>query len=130
MNAGGGKALEKGKGSDPMYHEDAEMLFPMRVVPSLGDLRGAAWKRLVKKVSGLREEDPDYLAFGLMMIRLGGCLNCQADSFRALRGCTACARQAILRFRGTDRELLRVYEKARKEIRAYLKEQAVRKEAR
>ncbi len=103
-----------------MYHEDAEMLFPMRVVPSLGDLRGVSWKRLVARISELEEDDPDALAFGLMMIRLSGCLNCQADSFRALRGCTACARQAILRYRGNDQELLRAYEKARKEIQAYL----------
>jgi hypothetical protein len=103
-----------------MYHEDAEMLFPMRVVPSLGDLRGAVWKRLVARVSALDEDEAEALAFGLMMIRLGGCLNCQADSFRALRGCTACARQAILRYRGTDQELLRLYEKSRKEIQSYL----------
>lgn len=103
-----------------MYHEDAEMLFPMRVVPSLGDLRGVSWKRLVARISELNEDDPEALAFGLMMIRLGGCLNCQADSFRALRGCTACARQAILRYRGNDQELLRAYEKARKEIQDYL----------
>lgn len=103
-----------------MYHEDAEMLFPMRVVPSLGDLRGASWKRLVARIAGLEEDDSDALAFGLMMIRISGCLNCQADSFRALRGCTACARQAILRYRGNDQELLRLYEKSRKEIQSYL----------
>jgi len=103
-----------------MYHEDAEMLFPMRVVPSLGDLRGVTWKRLVERISELEEDDSDALAFGLMMIRLSGCLNCQADSFRALRGCTACARQAILRYRGNDQELLRQYEKSRKEIQSYL----------
>jgi hypothetical protein len=103
-----------------MYHEDAEMLFPMRVVPSLGDLRGPPWKRLVARIAGLEEDDPDALAFGLMMIRLSGCLNCQADSFRALRGCTPCARQAILRYRGNDQELLRVFEKSRKEIQLYL----------
>jgi hypothetical protein len=103
-----------------MYHEDTEMLFPMRVVPSLADLRGVGWKRLVARVSELEEDDPDALAFGLLMIRLSGCVNCQADSFRALRGCTACARQAILRFRGSDQDISRLYEKARKEIQAYL----------
>jgi hypothetical protein len=103
-----------------MYHEDTEMLFPMRVVPSLADLRGVAWKRLVARISELEEEDPDALAFGLMMIRLSGCVTCQADSFRALRGCTACARQAILRFRGNDQDIARQYEKARKEIQTYL----------
>jgi hypothetical protein len=113
-----------------MYHEDAEMLFPMRVVPSLGDLRGVTWKRLVARISEIDEDDPDALAFGLMMIRLSGCLNCQADSFRALRGCTACARQAILRYRGNDQELLRLYEKSRKEIQSYLDQNPKPKEER
>ena len=113
-----------------MYHEDAEMLFPMRVVPSLGDLRGVAWKRLVMRIAGMEEDNQDALAFGLMMIRLSGCLNCQADSFRALRGCTACARQAILRYRGTDRDLIRLYEKARKEMSVYLAQRAGQKEGR
>ena len=113
-----------------MYHEDAEMLFPMRVVPSLVDLRGVAWKRLVSRVCELEEDDAESLGFGLMMIRLSGCLNCQADSFRALRGCTACARQAILRYRGNDQELVRLYEKSRKEIHAYLESHTSLKEGR
>src|SRR4030042_5928092 len=113
-----------------MYHEETEMLFPMRVVPSLGDLRGVSLKRLAARISKLEEDDTDALAFGLMMIRLSGCLNCQADSFRALRGCTACARQAILRDRGDDQELLRLYEKARKEINTYLEENPSLKEGR
>jgi hypothetical protein len=113
-----------------MYHEDAEMLFPMRVVPSLCDLRGVAWKRLVGRVANLEEDHPDALAFGLMMIRLSGCLNCQADSFRALRGCTACSRQAILRCRGSDHELVRQYEKAKKEIHTYLERNPGLKEGR
>jgi len=113
-----------------MYHEDAEMLFPMRVVPSLGDLRGVAWKRLTERIAQLEEDESDALGFGLMMIRLSGCLDCQADSFRALRGCTACARQAILRYRGNDVELVRLYEKSRKEITVYLESDATRKEGR
>jgi hypothetical protein len=113
-----------------MYHEDTEMLFPMRVVPSLSDLRGVGWKRLIARVSELEEDDPDALAFGLMMIRLSGCVTCQADSYRALRGCTACARQAILRYRGNDQDITRQYEKARKEIQIYLNGNAKNKEGR
>jgi hypothetical protein len=103
-----------------MYHEDTEMLFPMRVIPALGDLRGNPWKRLVERVGGLEEDDPDALAFGLMMVRMSGCLSCQADSFRALRGCTVCARQAIMRFRGSDQDLIRSYDRSRKEVQVYL----------
>jgi hypothetical protein len=102
-----------------LYHEDAELLFPLRAVPALADLRGAVWKRLVEKVAKLEEDDPDALAFGLMMIRIDGCLSCQSDSFRALHGCTACARQAVLRFRGNDTDILKLHEKARKDVLAY-----------
>jgi hypothetical protein len=102
-----------------MYHEDTEMLFPMRVVPSLADLRGAAWKRLVTRVTSIQEDDPEALAFGLMMVHLDGCLTCQADSYRALRGCTACARQAVMRFRGSDHDLVRQYDRARKDVQAF-----------
>ncbi len=103
-----------------MYHEDAEMLFPLRVAPSLRDLRGVPWRHLVDRISHLDEEHPDALAFALMMVRLDGCLTCQADSYRAMRGCTACARQAVLRFRGTDQEMIKLFERARKDIQAYL----------
>jgi hypothetical protein len=102
-----------------MYHEDADMLFPMRAVAALEDLRGAAWKHLVERVVKMEEDQPDALAFGLMMIRLNGCLSCQSDSFRALHGCTACARQAVVRFRGNDADVLKLYEKACKDVSAY-----------
>jgi hypothetical protein len=106
-----------------MYHEDTEMLFPMRVIPALKDLRGIAWKRLVINVTNKEEDDPETLAFGLMMVRICGCMTCQADSFRALRGCTTCARQAVMRFRGTDRVLVRQFELSRKEVQAFLQEE-------
>ncbi|MGA2111916.1 MAG: hypothetical protein ABSG98_07175 [Anaerolineales bacterium] len=108
-----------------MYHEDAEMLFPLRVSHSLRDLRGISWRRLVDRLSRLEEDNPDALAFALMMIRLDGCMTCQADSYRAMRGCTACARQAVLRFRGTDQELVKLYERARKDILVFLEDRPV-----
>jgi hypothetical protein len=51
-----------------------------------------------------------------MMIQLDGCMTCNADSFRAMRGCTQCANQTVRRFRGTDKELQRMFDKARKDI--------------
>jgi hypothetical protein len=102
-----------------MYHEDAEMLFPLRVVPALADLRGATWRHLVERIAKEEEDQAEALAFGLMMIRINGCLSCQADSFRALHGCTACARQAIMRFRGNDTDIIKLFERARKDVLAY-----------
>jgi hypothetical protein len=56
------------------------------------------------------------LAFGLLMIRIDGCLSCHADSYRAMRGCTVCAQQSISRFKGSDEDLVRLWEVARLEI--------------
>src|SRR5690349_3605354 len=96
------------------------MLFPARVIPLLRDLRGTEWKRLVDQVSAQPESDPDVLAFGLMMIKLNGCITCNSDSYRALRGCTHCAQNAVARFRGTDDELIERWKEARSEVMAYL----------
>ena len=103
-----------------MYQSDTEMLFPSRVIPTLKNLRGAAWKNLVEKVSRQGDGDDDTLAFGLMMIRLNSCLSCHADSYRAMRGCTACAQQTIARFRDDDETLLKLYKQAEKDVEAYL----------
>jgi len=103
-----------------VYQKDAEMLFPARVIPSLRDLRGKQWCIFVDSVSTRPEHDPDVLAFGLMMIRLNGCMTCTADSYRALRGCTQCAQHVVSRFKGTDDELIERWQEARCEIAAYL----------
>lgn len=104
-----------------MYQADTEMLFPSRVIPSLKGLRGKTWQSLVEQVARRPDGHADTLAFGLMMIRLNGCLTCHADSYRAMRGCTACAQQSITRFKDVDDALVRLYKKAEKDVRAYQK---------
>ena len=99
-----------------MYQNDAEMLFPSRVISLLRNLRGVEWQQLVDQVLCEGEGSVDEQAFGLMMIRLDGCLTCHADSYRAMRGCSLCAQQTITRFKGTDPELLQAYQQARKDI--------------
>jgi len=103
-----------------VYRNDAEVLFPVRVIAALPDLRGAKWQQLVEHVMARPERDPDVLAFVLMMIRLDGCLTCHPDSFRALNGCTLCARHSVIRFRGTDDDLIRQWETARDDVRRWL----------
>jgi hypothetical protein len=103
-----------------LYQRDAEVLFPARVIPLLRDLRGSEWCRLVDRVLATVESHPDTLAFGLMMIRLDRCMTCHADSYRAMRGCSLCARQAVCRFKGPDRELVTLWERARAEIDLWL----------
>ncbi|MBN1680021.1 MAG: hypothetical protein JW966_06990 [Anaerolineae bacterium] len=103
-----------------LYQEDAEVLFPARVIAVLRDLRGEQWQVLVSYVITRAEDDPDLLAFSLLMIRLSGCLSCHADSYRAMRGCTQCARHSVLRFKGTDDDLIRLWQSARDEVLRWL----------
>lgn len=103
-----------------MYNDDTEILFPSRVIPSLHGMHGSAWDELINQVIASGETSQDHIAFVLMMVKLGGCVSCNADSFRAMKGCTQCARQTIKRYRGDDQELLHHYEEALAETRQYL----------
>lgn len=103
-------------------YQKYELLFTPHLISQLRGLRGEEWKKLIDYLSTLPETHPDALAFSMMMIRLNSCLTCEMDSYRAQRGCVLCARQTILSFKGTDRQLLQRYERARKEIARLLKE--------
>ena len=98
----------------------AELLFPPRLIASLRNLRGPEWADLVDRVTKLPETDPDSLAFTLMMIRLDGCVKCHEGSFRYMRGCQLCATQTVMQFKGADADLVALYEKARRDVDAYL----------
>ena len=72
------------------------------------------------QVTKLPETDPDSLAFTLMMIRLDGCVKCHEGSFRYMRGCQLCASQTVMQFKGEDADLVILYQKARRDVDAYL----------
>jgi len=92
-----------------MNNPDTEILFPMRAISALSDLRGSEWQNLVARVAAMPEEDIEKIAFSILIIKLAGCVGCTADSFRALRGCTQCSRLVIKRYKGTDEELQKTY---------------------
>jgi hypothetical protein len=96
----------------PQVYRKYDLLFTPGLISQLRDLRGDDWANLIDYLTPLPETHPDALAFCVMMINLGGCLTCEMDSYRAQRGCATCARQTILSFKGTDRQLLKRYEKA------------------
>ena len=102
-----------------MYAEN-EILFPPHVIPRLARARGELWRALVERVNDLPPDHEETLAFSLLMIRLDGCLSCETDSYRAMRGCAACALQTLHRFKGTDQDLLQRYQKAVQDVQAYL----------
>jgi len=99
---------------------NTEIMFPPNVIPALAEASGPAWRWLVDKVAVLEHTHPESLAFSLMMIRLNGCLDCETDSFRAMRGCTACALQTVRRHRTNERELLRLYQTALADVKTFM----------
>jgi hypothetical protein len=107
-------------------YTDNELLFPHQVIATLRDLRGPGWAELVERVMKLDECHEETLAFMLMMIRLNGCLSCETDSYRAMRGCTACTHQVLRRFKGSDDDLLKRYDKALAEVRTHEKKKGAR----
>jgi hypothetical protein len=97
----------------PQVYQKYELLFTPNLIPQLRNLRDEEWARLIDQLAELPETHPDALAFSLMMIHLGGCLSCEMDSYRAQRGCAICARQTILSFKGTDKQLFKRYDNAK-----------------
>ncbi len=98
----------------PQVYGKYELLFTPHLIPRLRNLRGEEWAQLIDVLSILPENHPDVMAFALMMISLASCLSCEMDSYRAQRGCAVCAQQAIISFKGNDKQLLKRYENARK----------------
>lgn len=98
------------------YNSDTEIIFPMRVASQLRSARGRTWQRLVDQVLASQEGSEERLGFSLLFVRLSGCLTCHADSYRAMRGCTLCAKQTVRRFRGDDSELIALYECALEDV--------------
>lgn len=96
-----------------------QLMFPHSVIASLQGLRGPKWAALVGRVATLGESHEECLAFMLMMIRLNGCIVCETDSYRAMRGCGACAVQTLRRYKGSDEELLTAYAQALDDVRRY-----------
>jgi hypothetical protein len=100
-------------------YTDNELLFPYHVIPSLRNLRGIKWQKLVERVMTLPEAHEETLAFMLMMIRVNGCMACETDSYRAMRGCAACAHQTLRRYKGDDDELLELFQQALEDIQSF-----------
>jgi hypothetical protein len=107
-----------------MFNPDTEVLFPLRVLPMLRSLHGEEWGSLVDHIQSNDCPLVERYAFVLMMVRTCGCSGCNADSFRAMRGCTQCARQSVRRIRSADRELIEQFKTVQKEVMAYLQKQS------
>lgn len=102
-----------------MYTQN-EILFPHYAIESLRDTRGPQWRAFVDHIVSLPETNEAPLAFMLLMIRLNNCLECETDSYRAMRGCGPCSAQTIRRFKGNDADLIQLYEKALEDVRGQI----------
>jgi hypothetical protein len=101
-------------------YPDSEILFPASAIRELrGARKGEKWRALINRLVALEETHEDVLAFSLMMIRLGNCLTCDLDSYRATLGCNACAQRTCAGNKESDEALMRRMEAARKELRAH-----------
>lgn len=103
-----------------MFNTDTELLFPLRVIPSLVDVRGTEWQKLIEHLSDDQTDDSEKIAMTALVVKLAGCAGCNTDSFRAMKGCTQCARLIIKRYKGNDAELIRNYQDSYKEVVNYL----------
>ena len=105
-----------------MQSNTVDLLFPSKAIEFLCRLRGMQWEKLINGLLELEPKDPDRIAFVLMMVRIGGCASCQADSFRAMRGCILCSSTTIKRYKGTDQTLIDLYKEAKKDVVKYINE--------
>ena len=106
----------------PQVYQKYDLLFTPHLIPRLRDLRGEEWAELIDTLTDIPETSPAALAFSMMMIDLGSCLNCEMDSYRAQRGCAACAQHTIMSFKGSDQQLLKRYEQSYQSLQQRLTE--------
>jgi hypothetical protein len=108
-----------------MYNPETELIFPPRCIGLLGNDRGIEWQELVSSVENTRQESTEIMGFVLMMTRLNNCITCNADSFRAIHGCTICSKQSLKRFHGSDHELCNLFETTLTEVIVFIQNRSI-----
>lgn len=97
-----------------------ELIFPPFLLVELADVRGTLWKELVNNSNHVNHASPEQIALTLMLAKMSGCATCTTSSYRAIQGCKSCAKQTLKRYRGSDEELVTLYQSAYKEVVDYL----------
>lgn len=103
-----------------MFNSDTELFFPIRVIPTLHGIRSAEWDEFIDSMCSTNVEEEEQIAFTVLVVKLAGCAGCDADSFRAMRGCTQCAKLVLKRYKGSDRDLIELFKSTHKEVDEYL----------
>ncbi len=106
-------------------YPDSEILFAPHCIPQLRGTRGRQWAELVDRIATLPDGHIDVLGFSLLIIDLSSCLTCDLDSYRATLGCCTCAHRSVSGFKGTDGELIALFNEKRLEVCEYLESDTV-----
>ncbi|HKZ44739.1 MAG TPA: hypothetical protein VJZ78_06845 [Anaerolineales bacterium] len=96
-------------------------IFPPEVIPALATLRGYHWTSLVEQILSEPDQSIETIAFTHMMVKINNCQTCNSDSFRAMNGCQKCSTQSISRFRGTDPDLIDLFNSSKYEVETFLR---------
>jgi hypothetical protein len=104
-----------------MYNPETEILFPARLIPDLRDARGEEWQQFIGDIPASPERAGLEAGVVLFVVKQGGCMGCNADSFRAMRGCRLCSQQTIKRFKGSDQAVIEQVLSGTAEIENWLK---------
>jgi hypothetical protein len=108
-----------------MYNPNTDLIFPPRAIHSLAEERTPVWQDLVQMVETAEQNSLEQTAFILVMARMSSCATCNSDSFRALNGCSVCARQSIKRYRGSDEDLVELFDTAKDEVERYMEKKGL-----
>ncbi len=106
-----------------------ELLYAHWATRLLQNARGPKWKKLVQEMQALPEDNPDALAFQLMMVRLNSCVTCDARKYVEKGGCARCSNTTLNFSKESEEALLARFRAARKEIAQLLKEQQAAEQA-
>lgn len=103
-----------------LYQDDADILFPERVIPALRDARSDDFRALVDEILACQSPtELRALGFSFMMMRMNSCMTCTSDSYRAINGCTQCALRTIQAYRGSDEEIRQKWQEACDDVRSW-----------
>jgi hypothetical protein len=95
-------------------------IYPGYAVNTLYKIGNPSWHKLVNRLASLPPTEPEALAFTLMMrrqcmLRLGGTENSCSEF-----GCAVCAKEALVNYRGSERDLLDEYYRTLDEVNGFL----------
>jgi hypothetical protein len=105
-----------------MSLNSTQISFPISAIKQLRGVRTPAWDRYIDRIIQLNPDNLEVIGFVLMMTRQCSCANCNSDSFKMLKGCDDCGKQAIRRNKCNDDALFSTHENCVKEIEIKLEE--------